>query len=358
MSQVKLTLFGAGHVGTALATVLAGHGRFAVQVVDGSDDALDRLQGLGLPLTLRHLAPGEEAHRLIEGQDIVVAAVPDQAVARVAEAALLVKAHYLDFIPTPRAARASLDALAGHRAVLTGCGVSPGLIGVLACGLLKDFAPVSDLVIRVGAIPRHPTNRLGYGQIWNVDGLIEEYTRPSAAIRDGAPVELTPLEEYERLTFDGIGYEAFVTAGGLADLDALAGFTPRNVTVKTLRYPGHLDYMRFLLDDLGLRHRRDLLRTLLSNGLPLIEDDVLHVVLTARGERGRQQAERTLRYRFAPNAAYGPFNALTSVATGSAASLLTLLADGALPDRGRIAPHHLDAARLLDSPFIAPLRQD
>ncbi|ADZ71582.1 saccharopine dehydrogenase family protein [Polymorphum gilvum] len=355
MSPLKITIFGAGNIGSALAVALAADPTFDVEVADGSEQALDRLRGLGCAAKTHALGREEEIHAVLAGRDVAVGAVPETALAQVAAGAARAGVHYLDFSAATARTRGLLEPLARERAVFNGCGVSPGIIGNIACNLLDTFSPVTDLTVRVGAIPRYPTNRLGYGQIWNVDGLIDEYTRPSAAIRDGKVVELTPLEDYERLSIDGVAYEGFVTSGGIEDLAIFSDSMPKNVTVKTLRYPGHLDYMRFLLDDLGLRHRRDMLKSLLYNGLPVIEDDVLLLVVTARGCRGRQPTERTICHRFSPNAACSPFNALTSVAAGYAATLLSMLQAGTIGPRGFVAHHRIDTDRLLASRFIRPL---
>ncbi|WP_123195913.1 saccharopine dehydrogenase family protein [Pannonibacter phragmitetus] len=378
MSGFKISIVGAGRMGTALAALLAQDAGFRVRVLDRSEDALDGLRHATAPLETRLLCHGEELHTVLAGEDLVVAAVPDSAVAAVAEAARRARVHYLDFIATPAAARQPLEELAATRAVLPGCGVSPGLAGTLACALLKRYAPVSDLIIRVGALPRYPANRLGYGQIWHVDGLIDEYTRPCTALREGRSTELSPLEDYERVNIDGVAFEAFTTSGGLGDLDAVARFSPRSVTFKTLRYPGHLDYMRFLLDDLGLRQRRDMLKSLLCNGLPVVEDDVLHVMLTVKAMRGRQPVERTQCLRFGPphSPLHGPagfgtgggngggngggagreaVNALTATATAYAATLISGLAGGKLAATGMLDPASLDVDAMLTGPYLAPL---
>ncbi len=355
MAKLKVCIFGAGEIGSALALALAANEGFAVQVIDRSEEALDRLRAMNIQAVLKSFGHSDELQGLLSGQDVAVAAVPEGAVNEVAQAAARARVHYLDFSCARPETRAILAPLSEHRAVFNGCGVSPGMIGNVACGLLDAFSPVTELTIRVGAIPRYPTNRLGYGQIWNVDGLIDEYTRPSAAIRDGKAVTVSPLEEYGQLSIDGVSYEEFVTSGGVEDLSIFSDSAPRNVTFKTIRYPGHLDYMRFLLDDLGLRHRRDMLRSLLYNGLPVIEDDVLLLVVTARGYRGRQPTERTICHRFSPNRTLGPFNALTSVATGYAATLLSMLQGGEIPAQGLIAHHRIDTATLLSRDFLRPL---
>lgn len=357
MSTFKISIIGAGEIGTALARTLSSSGAFSVQVIDRSEEALGRLQSMETGASIKILRSVDDLVGHLLGQDVVIAAVPEPGVIDVARAAATAGVHYLDFnCPRPEI-QAILDPLSEQRAVLTGCGVSPGLIGNVTCGLLQSFSPVTDVTMRVGAIPRYPTNRLGYGQIWNVDGLIDEYTRPSAAIRDGKPVLLTPLEEHGQLSIDGVSYEEFITSGGVEALSIFSHAAPKNLTFKTIRYPGHLDYIRFMFDDLNLRNRRDMLRSLLYNGLPVIEDDILLLVVTARGYRGRLPTERTQCYRFVPNRKLGPFNALISSATGYAAALLSMLSCGKITPKGHVAHHLVDTDELLASPFLKPLLQ-
>lgn len=356
MTRLKVSIFGAGKIGTALATNLSENADFSLEIIDRSEEALDHLRAMQIDATLRTFRHPEDLPALLSGQDVAVAAVPQTAVSEIARAAARANVHYLDFSCSGTQTLEILAELSGQRAVFTGCGVSPGMIGNIACGLLEENFGVTDLTIRVGAVPRFPTNRLGYGQIWNIDGLIDEYTRPSAAIRDGRPVMLAPLEEHGKLSVDGVNYEEFITSGGVGDLAIFSEFALKNVTFKTIRYPGHLDYMRFLLDDLSLRGRRDMLRSVLCNGLPIIEEDVLLLMVTARGTRSRLPTEKTLCYRFSPDQQKGPFNALTSVATGYAATLLSLLRQGDINPKGFIAHHRLNTEEILSSPFLKPLR--
>lgn len=354
MMKSSVCIFGAGPIGTALAMALARTKTFSVRVVDRSEEALDRLSALNTGAALHVLNHRDELQTVLVGQDVAVAAVPDAAIDGIARAAVRAGVHYLDFAGRQRT-REILEPLAQRRTVFSGCGVSPGIIENVAWGLLKSFASATDLTIRVGAIPRYPTNRLGYGQIWNVDGLINEYTQPSAAVRDGETVWISPLEEHGQININGVTYEEFITSGGVEDLSKFSQASPKNLTFKTIRYPGHLEYIRFLLDDLGLRRRPDMLKSLLYNGLPLIEDDVLLLVVTARGMRGRQPVERTICHRFSPHHAVGPFNALTSVAAGYAAVLLSMLHRGEIAPSGFVEHHCFNTKALLEETFLAPL---
>src|SRR6201993_5233067 len=95
-------------------------------------------------------------------------------------------------------------------------------------------------------------------------------TLPSSLNADshGARREVPPLEEREEFSLDGVTYEAFNTSGGVGTLcDTLEGKV-RTLNYRTIRYPGHAAIMRALLNDLGLRHRREVLKDILENALP------------------------------------------------------------------------------------------
>ncbi len=78
------------------------------------------------------------------------------------------------------------------------CGLAPGFIGVvgndLARRFLRDGGGLLDLRMRVGALPRYPSNALKYSLTWSTEGLINEYCDPCEAIVDGRRVELAALE--------------------------------------------------------------------------------------------------------------------------------------------------------------------
>lgn len=352
MAPFRVIIFGAGNVGTALAGALSTLPNLAVTLADSTDEALDTARSFGIDARFRsgHL-PGD-LKAIAAGHDMIVAAVPDRTVPLMARLASEAGTHYLDFSRPTAETLAPLAPLAEKRAVLTGCGASPGLVETIATGLVRQFSSIEDLTIRVGAIPRHAVNRLGYGRIWNMDGLFDEYLQPSAAIRDRKPVTIEPLEGHEVLAIDGAAFEAFVTSGGMTEDFADCGVPIRNLTFKTIRHPGHLDYIRFLLDDLNLRKRRDMLKSLLCNGLPVVEDDVVMFFVTARGEAGGRNLERSAFQRFAPAFQAGRFNALTRVAAGYAATLIGLLTDGGVADSGHINHGDLSPSAILESPFL------
>ena len=147
--------------------------------------------------------------------------------------------------------------------------------------------------MRVGALPKFPSNALNYNLTWSTDGVINEYCEPCEAIVNGQLRETQPLEELEEFSLDGILYEAFNTSGGLGTLcETLAGKV-RNLNYRTIRYPGHAAIMKALLNDLRLRDRRDLLKDILENSVPITLQDVVIVFVTVSGLRGGQLVQET-----------------------------------------------------------------
>ena len=328
--KMKVAIVGAGRVGLCLAELLAATGDYAVVAADCTEEALDAARRLGLATRHVDAARLEELSQFLAEADLAVAAVPDRLVAKVAQAAASAGVHYLDFCEASGDTRAAGKTMATGKAFLTGCGLSPGLVDAVANDLAQRLDPGCDLDLRVGAIPARSTNRLGYGLIWNLDGLIDEYTAPCAAIIDNCITTLPALSGRIEFTAGGLDYEAFLTAGSVDGLAALVGPRVRNLVFRTIRYPGHLDYMQFLLDDLGLRARRDLLSTVLRNGLPAAEPDAVVIYVRATGTCDGRPSEELFSCRIEPQASAGGHGALSLASAAHAAALIDRLRAGAL----------------------------
>ena len=133
--------------------------------------------------------------------------------------------------------------------------------------------------MRVGALPKFPSNALNYNLTWTTDGVINEYCEPCEAIVNDQLRETQPLEELEEFSLDGMLYEAFNTSGGLGTLCETLEGKVRNLNYRTIRYPGHAAIMKALLNDLRLRDRRDLLKDILENSVPVTLAGRRHRVL-------------------------------------------------------------------------------
>lgn len=104
---------------------------------------------------------------------------------------------------------------------------------------------VATIRIYVGGLPEEPVPPLGYTVTWNVEDLIDEYTRRARVVLDGKPHDVAPLTGLEEIDFPGLGVlEAFYTDGIRTLHHTLRGVT--TMWEKTLRYPGHASHIRTL----------------------------------------------------------------------------------------------------------------
>ncbi|NQV54472.1 MAG: saccharopine dehydrogenase NADP-binding domain-containing protein [Rhodospirillales bacterium] len=114
-------------------------------------------------------------------------------------------------------------------------------------------ASVQDFHLGVGALPKYPTNALKYNLTWSTDRPINEYLNSCETIINGEYRQTTALEGREHFSLAGAKYEDFNTSGGRGALHETLAGKVRNLNYRAVRYPGHLDVIRLLLDDLKLR---------------------------------------------------------------------------------------------------------
>jgi len=347
---MKVLVLGAGRVGGLIAAMLAKTGDFEIAVADSSEEQLRRFDGVPFHafwLDAGNLRTIDDA---MAGFDAVVNACPPDVHLVIAKAARKNGLHYFDLSEDSKSLR-DVRAIAkdAKAAFVPQCGMSPGFVSIVTRDVARRLQPPLDIGVRVGALPRYPTNRLKYGLTWNTDGLFGEYTEPCEAIRDSKRVTIEPLGEREELSLDGQAYEAFTTANGLGTLCETSEGAVRTLTFKTIRYPGHLELIRFLMDDLGMRHRRDLFKTVIENGLPRIHQDVVLVFITVNGRRGQRMVQQSyLRKLYAED---DEESALQTASAAATCTMVDLLRSGTLRTSGYVRQEDVDLATFTANRF-------
>jgi saccharopine dehydrogenase-like NADP-dependent oxidoreductase len=238
------------------------------------------------------------------------------------------------------------------------CGLAPGFISIVASELVRKFDSIDSVQLRVGALPRFPSNALNYNLTRSTDGVINEYIQPCEAIVNGKLVEAPALEEREEFSLDGISYEAFNTSGGLGTLCETLEGKVSTLNYRTIRYPGHAAIMKVLLHDLGLRHRRDLLKDVLEHALPTTIQDVVIVFVTVSGRRdGRFIQESYANKIHSTEIGYHTASAIQVTTASSICAILDLLAGGKIPGQGFIRQEDIRLDAFLENRFGVYYRQ-
>jgi len=350
----NIVIVGAGKIGAMIAEFLGASGDYAVTVVDRSQQQLERLEtAVAITKIAADITEAGTLQRILTGQFAVLSAAPYHATRTIAEAAKVAGAHYLDLTEDVASTRAVKQLAAGARtAFIPQCGLAPGFITIVASDLVSRFDQLQDVRMRVGALPKFPSNALNYNLTWSTDGVINEYCEPCEAIVNGQLRETQPLEELEEFSLDGVLYEAFNTSGGLGTLcETLAGKV-RNLNYRTIRYPGHAAIMKALLNDLRLRDRRDLLKDILEHAVPMTLQDVVIVFVTVSGLRGGQLVQETYANKIYAAPLGGRVRSAIQITTaGGICAVLDLLAAGHLPQAGLIKQEEIALAPFLANRF-------
>jgi len=332
-----ILVVGAGKIGATIASMLARTGDYAITLIDRSQAQLAALD-LGAEIITRQIDIGEDGalDSVVAGKFAVLSAAPFHLTTTIAEAAARAGVHYLDLTEDVASTRRVKElAESARSAFIPQCGLAPGFISIVANDLAKRFDTLESVRMRVGALPQYPSNALNYNLTWSTDGVINEYCEPCEAIVDGELVSVPPLEEREEFSLDGVTYEAFNTSGGLGTLCETYKGKVRTLNYRTIRYPGHAAIMKALLNDLGLRDRRDVLKDILENALPATMQDVVVIFVTVSGRKnGRLMQESYANKIYNGRIGETMLSAIQITTASGICAVLDMLAGGKLPVKG------------------------
>lgn len=273
----NVLVLGGGKVGKSVAELMlaCGKGNYRVTLADREDSNLREADANIARLKSRVKHPTEFAAKKLDASDkvsvrealkavgaggYVVCMLPFDLVLGVAEIANELGVHYFDVtedVETTDAVKKIAEHGRARVALVPQCGLAPGYIAIAGYEIAQQFSEIHELTMRVGALPQYPTNALHYNVTWSTAGVVNEYCEPCSVMLDGKITRLPALEGLENFSFEGIEYEAFYTSGGVGSLiDTLVSESKTTaetkLAYKTIRYPGHRDLMKFLLQDLRL----------------------------------------------------------------------------------------------------------
>jgi saccharopine dehydrogenase-like NADP-dependent oxidoreductase len=320
----RVLVLGAGKIGALVSGLLADAGNYQVQLVDVNADAARAVaRAHGKRTLTAHGVDASDAGALARHVkehpgDAVISSLPYYCNPGVAQVARDHGLHYFDLtedVEVTRAVRAIAEG--SDRAFVPQCGLAPGFISIAANELISHFDELRSIRMRVGALPQHPNNVLKYSLTWSTEGLINEYGNPCFAIADGRLVEAAPLEGLEEIEIDGTLYEAFNTSGGLGSLGETFGHRCEQMNYKTMRYPGHCEQVRLLMNDLKLNQDRATLKRILENAVPQTLQDVVIVYVAVSGRQDGELREENYVIKIYPQEILGRLWSAIQVTTAA-----------------------------------------
>ncbi len=259
---MKIAILGYGAVGYAVSKAFEeDYPDVELRICDYSTERLKLCRGLNVSsreCITADLRSRENVLRCIDGVDIVVESLPSTisfSVLKICgeKGVDVVSISYIPQDPF------ELDPLYRSRKnrLIVDAGIAPGLSNIIIGSILSKEKELDSIAIYVGGLPVKPIGPLLYSITWSPIDLLEEYTRKARIVKNHRIVEVDPLTDIEIISIPGLGeYEAFYS-DGLRTLLKTLSCRVSNAYEKTLRYPGHIERIRFLRE-LGLMDRDDI----------------------------------------------------------------------------------------------------
>ena len=300
----RVLVIGAGKIGSLITFLLTRSNTYYVYLADiHKNNPLKRQ--LGSLINFHYLQLDAKDSKSIKDFiknnkiEAIISSLPFYCNPLIARIAIEYRLHYFDLTEDVQTTASILEASKKAKsAIVPQCGLAPGFISIIANHLMKNFPKLDTVKMRVGALPINISNALQYSLTWSTDGLINEYGNLCRAIEYGERVELLPLEGLEEIKIDGLTYEAFNTSGGIGSLAQSYHGKVKHLSYKTIRYPGHCDKIKFLMNDLKLNNDRDTLKRILEHAIPKTYQDVVLVYVSVTGTQSDQFIEENYVKKF------------------------------------------------------------
>jgi saccharopine dehydrogenase-like NADP-dependent oxidoreductase len=328
----NILVIGLGKVGSLVGTLLSK--KFNVT---GVDKHLPEGE-LPFPVEIGDITQHGFLNGVMNGFDAVVSCMPYNLNLPIARQAYKAGIHYFDLtedVATTTAIREMAKDSKG--AMAPQCGLAPGFIGIVGTDLARKFTKLRDIELRVGALPRYPNGLMGYSFTWSPAGVVNEYINDAEVIHNGIRKMVPSLEGIEMINIEGQEFEAFSTSGGLGTMCETFEGKLDTLNYKTIRYPGHCQLMRFMLYELILKEKRELIEQILTEAKPPVQQDVVYVYAVVEGWKGTHLEREEFYQAYHPITIDGQhWRAISWTTAASIAAVVEMVAAGSLPIRGFI----------------------
>ncbi len=241
----KIVVLGAGMVGRTMAGDLSKKHKVTISDIDNkalikAEEKYNKLNVLELDVTKERLLK-----TTLKDYDLVICAVPGFLGFRTLKSIIEAKKNVIDISFFPENSL-ELDTLAKQNNVtaIVDCGVAPGMSNVIL-GFYNSIMSITDFECLVGGLPKVKKWPFNYKAPFSPIDVIEEYTRPARYIENGKLIIKDALSDCEYVEFDKVGtLESFNSDGLRSIIFTMPHIS--NMKEKTLRYPGHVEYIKVL----------------------------------------------------------------------------------------------------------------
>jgi lysine 6-dehydrogenase len=359
---MNVVILGAGMMGRAIAYDLSKFSNFD-EILLGEKDSktrastrrfLQETRVKVIPLDAERTS--EMKNRLQKG-DVIISALPYRYNYRLAQRAIQTKTHFIDLggnntiVENER--RLFSQAKKYDVTIIPDSGLAPGLVSIITRDIVDHLDIVNSVRLRVGGLPTHPKPPLNYQIVFSPYGLINEYVEDALILDHGRILQKKSMTEVETLQFPKPfeTMEAFLTSGGCSTLPYTYRHTVNYLDYKTIRYPGHCEKIKAILD-LGFADEkkmncagqviapRDVLASMLIKNVPTTGEDVVLLKVMSQGiKQGKKRVREFLLIDY-----YDKKNNITAMmrTTGYPVAITAqMIENGTIQERGVFCPEEI-----------------
>ncbi|MFL3013645.1 MAG: saccharopine dehydrogenase family protein [Candidatus Neomarinimicrobiota bacterium] len=245
--MANISQIGAGMIGQAMAIDLAGDHNVSLGDIDISSIKNKIKNHPSIKVSKIDVLNQKEILAFIGEADIVLLAVPGFLGFNTLKTIIEFGKNVVDISFSPENIMDLNDiAVQNNVTAIFDAGVAPGIPNYLF-GYHNSFEDITHFKYYVGGLPKFPKKPFNYKAPFSPIDVIEEYIRPARMMVDGREITKPALSEIERLSFnESIELEAFNTDGLRSLLKTMAHV--RNMSEKTLRYPGHAKLIKSYIE--------------------------------------------------------------------------------------------------------------
>ena len=243
----NIIVLGAGMVGSAMAKDLSNNHN--VLLTDLNASVLENVKNSFSSIEILQLDVTNdiELSNAVKDKDLVLSAVPGFLGYKTLEKIIRLKKDVVDISFFPENALDLTElAVENNVTAIVDCGVAPGMDNVIL-GYYNETHKLESFECLVGGLPKEKKWPFCYKAPFSPIDVIEEYTRPARYVENGNLIVRPPLTDCEFIEFEKVGtLEAFNSDGLRSIIYTMPHI--KDMKEKTLRYPGHVEYVKVLKD--------------------------------------------------------------------------------------------------------------
>ncbi len=365
----KVIVLGAGMVGSAMAIDMTK--KHSVTLTDLCPDVLEKVKQRCNDLTIQQLdaTNKKELQRIIKQHDLVINAVPGFLGFETLKSIIEAGMNVIDIAFSPENTL-ELDALAKEHKVtaIVDCGVAPGMDNVIL-GYYNEIMKLTHFECLVGGLPKIKKWPFCYKAPFSPIDVIEEYTRPARYVEHGEVVVREPLTDCEYVDFNKVGTLESFNSDGLRSIIFTMPHIP-NMKEKTLRYPGHVEYVKVLKEsgffgtekvevNGSLVSPLDFNSKILFNEWKLgeTEEEITVMRITLKGENDKGQIEEVVYNLHDEYCSETQTSSMARTTGYTATAAANLFLDGLFDEKGIFPPELLGKHKVCFDYFLSYLKE-